>query len=216
MVIKRMRPSKRVLKKVARRLGCAVVAIGILFAAGWHIPFPIEGNWAPAVIGCGCTEHKFMRFEDGKILNMSGHPPSTLLGTYRKTGLGRYELDWFAMPHDFPRSVRSTFLRVSWENHCEELDKYDIKRFIRDPFIFACRDILNKPENDWLDDIRGTGHRVAGSVEDRVFINLRGKTYGWTEIEKVLGCWLNHEPMRIYTASNEAPASVIGTCQTRL
>jgi len=134
-------------KKSGLLMVCVVAAIGILFAAGWHIPFPIEGNWGSPLISCMCTEHEFLRFEKGRIMNMSGHPPSHLLGSYRKTGFGRYELDWF-MSCDFPRSVRSTFLRVNWEGSFK-FEHSRIKGFIRDPLLFASRRILNDPENDW-------------------------------------------------------------------
>jgi len=125
---------KRALKKAAVGLACVAASLGFLFAAGWHIPFPIEGNWLPPLMSCMCTEHKFMRFEDGKIINMSGHPPSTLLGTYAKKGWGRYELNWFiSLSHNAPRFVRSTFLRVSFDNPIEVWDGYYIRRFLRDP-----------------------------------------------------------------------------------
>jgi len=211
IVIKITHPAKRALKKTALGLGCVALAIGILFAAGWHIPFPIEGNWQPALSYCMCFEHEFMRFEDGKIINMSGHAPSMLFGTYRKTNKGRYELDWFFESDDFPRFVRSTFLRVAWENELEIFEGYRIKRFIRDPFIFTCRRILNDPKNDWLKSTRGMGFRVVGTTEDRVFIDPgRTNTLPWAKVETFLDRWLNHEPLQIYTTGNEAPASVIG------
>jgi len=213
------------LKTILRFLGYGALGLCALFAVGWLIPFPIEGNWIKGWIsGCMCNMHDFVRYENGKILFMSEHGRSPYwVGTYRKKGLGQYEMEWFVegTAKETPRSVRSTFLRLKGDNEPDEEDSFGVsfwaRNQMRDPFLFTCRKVVNDPANDWVQKLDQTGakgfnmnFRVAGAVGERLFV-LRGKDWTQQEMETMVNGRVHHKPLQIYTASNEVPVHVIET-----
>jgi len=202
--------AKKKIATVAIRVGYGVLGLCVLFAAGWFIPFPIEGNWQPPLVSCACDSHKFMRFEDGKILNMSEHHlPCEWFGTYRRSGWGKYEIQWFPDETNFPLFVRSTVLQAKWEFPQQDApDDFWERRLTRDPFVLTCRRVVNDPANDWLDSPQWFSYRVTGTADERLFV--RGETKQTKEeIEARLNNWLHPRPLQLYTASDEAPSCVI-------
>ena len=193
-------------KIIIRVLVYGVLGLCALLAAGWFIPFPIEGNWIGNWCGgCGCESHHFIRFEDGKILNAPGHDFLELVGTYRKSGWGQYEMELFY--DTCTRLVYSTFLLA----RCDFGDIPDInKPLFRDPLILGCRKVLNAPESDWAQITRGAILRVMGTADERFFVS-KAKTNTLQEVETLLNDWVHHKPLQIYTASNEVPSHVIET-----
>jgi len=191
-------------KIIIRVLVYGVLGLCALLAAGWFIPFPIEGNWIGNWCGgCGCESHHFIRFEDGKILNAPGHDFLELVGTYRKSGWGQYEMELFY--DTCTRLVYSTFLLA----RCDFGDIPDInKPLFRDPLILGCRKVLNAPESEWAQITRGAILRVMGTADERFFVS-KTKTNTLQEVETTLNNWIHHKPLQIYTASNEAPPRVI-------
>ena|GEM_PF-3262201 len=171
--------------------------LAALFAAGWFIPFPIEGNWQGI---CLCVDHNILRFENGKVLIVvEPDPPPEWVATYRKKGWGLYEFNgnenlW----------IRSTFLRLIPRNDSKDFQLSQL----RDPFIFASRKMLNDPKNDWIYDRQRYNRRVMGTADERLFAG-HSETNTPLEMEAMLRRSVYPEPMRIYTASNEVPPCVI-------
>ena len=204
----------KTLKKIAVRLGYTALGLCALFAAGWFVPFPIEGNWLSSELGCMCDSHNFMRFEDGKILHMSEHhPPCGWLGSYQRKGWGQYEIEWLVAFNEpnFPLSAYSTFFRVSWLYPTVSTNP-PLRNLMRDPFVPTCRKVVNAPENDWVRGWHGIDLRVTGTADERVFVfGERNKTKTLQELQIRLEGEMHPKPMQIYTASNEAPSCVIET-----
>ena len=211
------------LKVIIRVLGYGALGLFALFAAGWLIPFPIEGNWTSDwSLGWEANPHNFTRYENGKILSMSEYRelPPYWVGTYRKRGLGQYEMEWFVVGFDgeLPRSVRSTFLRVKGGNEPDEEDSFGEssgkRNQIRDPHLITCRKIVNDPANDWVEKLDifspNMSFRVAGTADERLFV-LRGKNWTQQKMETWVNGWVHHKPLQIYTAGNEVPVHVIET-----
>ena len=188
--------TKKKIATVAIRLGYGVLGLCVLFAAGWFIPFPIEGNWQPPLVSCACDSHKFMRFEDGKILNMSEHDlPCEWYGTYRRSGWGKYEIQWFPDETNFPLFIRSTVLRAKWGFSQQDApDDFWARGLIRDPFVLTCRRVVNDPANDWVNSPLGL--RVTGTADEQAAMEAR--------LTKIF----HPPPLQVYTASNEVPSCV--------
>ena len=195
------------LKTVIKVLGYGVLGLCALLAAGWFIPFPIEGNWTGRTIGCMCDAHNFLRFEDGKILIMSdAHTPPEWVGAYRQKGRGYYEIEKYGSElfreDSSYTDAYSRLLRV-------KSDTNFLGRLIRDPFVLTCRRAINNPENEWIQNPHFPGYRITGTSDKRLFFVWGKDKKTREEIETALNSMLYRQTLQIYTSSNEVPASVI-------
>jgi len=157
----------------------------------------------------------FVRFENGKVLFVwERYSPLAWMGSYRKKGWGQYEIEWFfekdnPVRHNFPLSVRSTFFFVKDDNEFGDIVFKD--PLWRNPFLFLFRNVLNASVNDWVWQYRreGINLRVIGTAEERRFIfGTSTNTNTLQELETALNR-IMHDPLPIYTASNEVPSHII-------
>jgi len=183
--------------------------LGGLFAlliGVWFLPFPIEGNWEypPArIYECYINYHAFLRFEKGKILEMSNaHFPPKWKGTYKRTGWGKYEIEEFGIS---PYVVHTTLLFM---NSPEDPFGFSSDAdALRDLSILTCREIVNNPSNDWMAFIVETWLHVTGTPEKRMFRDWHGEQTK-EQLEARLD-YLFKQPLQIYTATNDVPSFVI-------
>jgi len=192
--------------KTWKKIGLGLLG-GILGA--WFIPFPIEGNWEKKLrssmrdFDLDC--HNFIRFEDGKILEMSDkYFPPSWIGTYKRTGWGKYKIERFGVS---PYVVHTTVL-------CMKSPRDAFRFYLsttRDTSILTCWKIVNHPSNDWMALVVETWLHVTGTPENRVFINSRyGEQSEQTkeQLEAKLD-YLFKQPLQIYTVTNDAPSFVL-------
>jgi len=185
-------------KKILIRFGYVVFGLCALVAAAWFMPFPIEGNWDDSVRPCS-----FLRIENGKFLAISeDSSPPYWFGTYEKKGWGKYEITWLHF-EPVKSIVRTTFLRMRMYGNVD----VESATFTRNLSVLTCRKILNAPENEWMERPYEIYRRVSGTAEERSFA-LGNSTFPKEEIEEYLNTLLK-QPVQIYTASNEVPASII-------
>jgi len=145
-------------KKGAWGLIRGILLISALLIGAIFLPFPsISGNWLlPWSTSCMCDNesgcHLFLRFEKGKIVWMSNtHFPPNWIGTYKRTGWGKYEIKEFGSRNP-PVIVHTTFF------YMKSPDVLSPWRTIRDPFILTCRRAAKHPSNvvDWKETKGGT------------------------------------------------------------
>ena len=206
-------------KKILIRFGYGVIGLCALGAVGWFMPFPIEGNW-----GNGEWPYGFLRFENGKILAISEDlSPPCWIGTYKKTGWGKYEIKFLFGIQSNPVVFRSTILQINMYVNVDNrwiritqtqeadlsLEGISDRRdtFTRNFSVLTCQKILNDPENEWVQRPREMYYRVSGTVEERSFA-LGSSVFVREQIENYLNTLLKN-PVPIYTASNDVPACVI-------
>ena len=125
------------------------------------------------------------------------HFPPVWEGTYRKKGWGKYEIEIFGWGYA-PFVAYSSPLRIATSG------EWCVRTF-RDPSS-ACQVAVNHPSNEWMCVSGGKGFRVAGTPEERVFLNREQQTKG--ELEAKLN-YMFKQPLQIYTASDEVSSAVV-------
>ena len=209
-------------KRILVALGLSVLGLCTLFIVAWFMPFPIEGNWDA---GNGWGIRGFTRFENGKILGITESlPPPYWLGTYKKKGLGKYEIEFLFGFQTNTVVFYSTFLRINVNNRwCNVIPTQETDTshegsgvaynrhalFTRNFSILDCWKILNAPENEWIEIPREFYRRVLGTADERLFA-WGDRIFTREQTEAFLNELLK-QPVPIYTASNEVPECVMDT-----
>jgi hypothetical protein len=191
------------MKRLTKKTGLVLAAVGGTLLCIFVLPTHIEGNWQTTTIGCMCDSHHFLRCEDGKVLSMSEyHPPPMWIGTYEQTGWGEYTVHLFLGAGSGVVRPKLLFLDRSGP----------LKTTWRDFAFWKTSHVLQDPAQEWVNDL-GTWNIAVRDVRGQIHYFFGDREVGLEKAEQILArlkreVLTNSTPFVVYAGQEGIPMAL--------